>query len=105
MKRLLRLHKMFKEDYLAARCAVEEPARLTAELKTIAAILQQAQNLPSRYVSNALFVEGVGWHECYVYVDKKTMIIMQYKIEEHCVTFTRIGTPASFGKKQKIFAK
>lgn len=94
---------MFRDDYNAAKHAVQEPERLDAELKKIAAILRQNQNLPSRYVSNVLLVEGIGWHECFVYSDKKTVIILQYKIEEHTIILTRIGSPDTLTEKRKIF--
>ena len=105
MRHLLRLHKMFRDDYHAAKRAVQEPERLDAELKKIAAMLRQNQNLPPRYVSNLLLVEGIGWHECFVYSDKKTVIILQYKIEEHCTVLTRIGSPETLTEKRKFFTE
>lgn len=100
MNYTLRLLRMFKEDYQAARLAIRDPTRFDKELKTIAGMLRHNPILSPRYVSNRLLVDGVGWHQCYVYVDKKTTIIMQYKVEEHMITLARIGTPETLAEKR-----
>ena len=95
----LKFHDDFKKDYRKVIKRVADPKKLDRELKTVAHALLAEQEVPDKYVTNTIPRAGVGWYECFVYHDKKDVIIIQYKIKGYRIYLARIGTPSALTKK------
>jgi mRNA-degrading endonuclease YafQ of YafQ-DinJ toxin-antitoxin module len=90
---------------LKIKAAVADPAALDRNLKTVVNTLLSKEELPAKFVTNKILSDGQGWHECFVYKDKKHTVIMQYKIDHDCLMLAKIGSPDTLTEKRKIFLK
>ena len=84
---------------------VADPVILNRNLKTVVNALIAKQDLPAKFVTNKILSQGQGWHECFVYKDKKHTVIIQYKIDQDCVMLARIGCPNDLVETRKILLK
>jgi mRNA-degrading endonuclease YafQ of YafQ-DinJ toxin-antitoxin module len=99
----LRYHTDFKSDYLKIKEAVKDPKGFDRELKELVTILLARKAPEPKYITNLLVTDGEGWRECFVYSDKKQVIVVQYKLEKDFVYLARIGRPEVLSRKKKIF--
>lgn len=77
----------FKRDYKQVVKNLKEPDQFRAELKEVITILAAGKKLDDSYTANRLNAKGVGWYDCYVYLD----IVMIYCIMGERVIFSRLG--------------
>ena len=90
----IKARRRFKEDYERIEASLKNPSPFRKAFFRAVSMLQQEQDLSSKFVVNRIPAEGKEWYDCYVYDD----IIMIYKIQGQYVKLSRLGTPKELEK-------
>jgi mRNA-degrading endonuclease YafQ of YafQ-DinJ toxin-antitoxin module len=98
----IKFHDDFKANYQLLAKKADNPRGLTKALNTVVDLLWAKGSVEGRYVTNRLSSKGLGWFECYLYHDKKYVILIHYKIAQTYVYLSQIGTPQTLTDEQSI---